>query len=109
MHDDAELPHDIYMSLHTDMKLSRIASLFASRGWDSRMCSWTEYELTTDGSELVLMPAQTTLLSGGISSDHRAVERIFAILDSAGIEYSYEIYDENKAILQSKEPPASCR
>ena len=102
---DPELPHDIYMSLHTDMKLARIASLFAARGWESRMCSWTEYELTIDGSELVLVPASTTLLSGGISRDHRALAHIFTILDSAGIKYSYEIYDENDTVLQSKELP----
>lgn len=99
---DERLPYDIYMTLDTKLSSSKINSLFVKAGWSSSMCSWTEHEITSDGSELIIASESPVLISGGVARDSESVDQILSVLDAAGVTYSFEVYDENDSILRSK-------
>lgn len=99
---DERLPHDIYITLNTQLSQSRLNSLFTNNGWDSRMCSWNEYEITSDYAELIIASESPVLISGGISRNPDSIDKIIAILDDAGIAYDFDVYDEHNNLLRSK-------
>ena len=66
------------------------------------MCSWTEFEVTTDYAELVIASESPMLISGGIDRDPESIDKIIAILDDAGIAYEFDAYDEHDVLLRSK-------
>ena len=77
---DECLPHDIYITLDTQCSRSGINALFTKCGWASRMCSWTEYEITSDFAELVIASESPLLMSGGIDRDPSSVDKILSRL-----------------------------
>ncbi|QDT34463.1 hypothetical protein [Thalassoglobus polymorphus] len=95
------LPYDLHIVLETGEKLWKIARLFAKNGWATRECSWTEFEIQSTDADLLLAPASPPLLSGGVSDDPEAVDRILTLLDSAAIPYAYEVYDEADVLIRS--------
>ena len=97
-----DLPHDIYMSLTTGYSRYDVVKLFTSRGWASRQCAWTEYEITSDFAELVIASENPILLSGSVSRDSNAVPSIAKILNDARIEFEFEVYDENHRMIASR-------
>lgn len=99
---DERLPHDIYMTLDTRLPSSKINALFSRAGWSSRMCSWTEHEITSDFAELVIASEAPVLISGGIDRAPESVDKIHSILDAANVNYSFDVYDENDCLLRSK-------
>lgn len=99
---DDRLPNDIYMTLETQLSCAQVNALFSKRGWESRMCSWTEHEITTDFAELVIASESPMLIHGGVDSDPASVDKVLAVLDDAEIAYSFEVYDEYSALLRSK-------
>lgn len=99
---DERLAHDIYLTLDTNLSCSKITGLFASAGWSSRMCSWTEHEITSDFAELIIASERPILISGGIDRVPESVDKILSILDAASLNYSYEVYDENDSLLRSR-------
>ncbi len=99
---DDPLPYDIYMTLDTKLSSSKINSLFTKAGWSSRMCSWTEHEVTSKFAELVIASEAPVLISGGVDRDPQSVDKILSILETAGISYDFDVYDENDCLLRSR-------
>lgn len=99
---DERLPHDIHMTVETRLSCSKINALFSKSGWLSRMCSWTEHEITSDFAELVIASEGPVLISGRIDRAPESVDRILSILDAANVNYSFDVYDENGCPLRSK-------
>ena len=93
--------HDLYLTLDTRLSGNRINALFSESGWSSRMCAWTEYEITSEFAELVIASESPVLISGGINRDPDSLDRILSILDHAGVAYRFEIYDENDCLIRS--------
>ena len=87
--------HSIYCGLSTTRSLGWIAHSLAKLGWQTRMCSWTEHEMTCDVADLVLMPHDPPLLSGGIMPTTEALERVVGDLRTIGVGGDFELYDEN--------------
>jgi hypothetical protein len=78
-----DLSFDLYIAFEQQAKLSKIVSLFRRAGWETRDCSWTEYEIQGDGVDLTLIPSSPPLLSGGVRDSTTTVDRVLAVLDSA--------------------------
>ncbi len=94
------LPHHIYMSLWTDEELAGIAGIFASSGWSSRTCSWTDYEVELENkAELVIESENPILVHGPIDSATETVPLIREVLDDAGITYTFEAYNDQDEIV----------
>ncbi len=99
---DDHLPFDLYITLETQLSRARVNALFTKQGWDSRMCSWTEYEIQIDYAELVIASESPMLVSGGVDRDPASIDKIIAILDAAEITYEFEVYDEHNVMIRSK-------
>ena len=99
---DEHLPHDIFMTLDTKLSRFKVNALFTKHGWASRMCSWTEHEITSDYAELVIASESPMLISGGIDRDPRSIDKIVSILDDACIAYEFDVYDEHDSLLRSE-------
>lgn len=99
---DELLPHYIYMTLDTPLSRAKVNSLFTKRGWSSRMCSWTEHEITSSYAELVIASESPMLINGGVDRDPRSIDKIIAILDDAGISSKFDVYDEHDTLLRSQ-------
>ena len=63
------------------------------------MCSWTEHELSCDDAELVLIPSDPPLLSGGILPTSDALNRVVRDLQTIGIGGDFEVYDDANGLL----------
>ena len=92
--------HTIYCGLSTKRSLAWIAKSLAQLGWNTRMCSWTEHELTCDVADLVLMPSDPPLLSGGVVPNAEALKRILSDLRTIGVVGEYELYDAQNELLK---------
>ena len=91
--------HNIYCGLITNRSLAWIAKSLAKRGWETRMCSWTEHELTCDDADLVLLPHDPPLLSGGIVPTPEAHARVLRDLQAIGVNGEYELYDQQGELI----------
>jgi len=75
--------------------------MFSKAGWSSRMCSWSEHEITSDFAELVIASEAPVQINGGIDRAPESVDKILLILDAANVNYSFAVYDENDCPLRS--------
>ena len=72
-------------------------------GWSSRNCSWTDYELTNNWSELVLEGDDgEPLLNGEVVYVDKSIEILDEIFKTLGGYFVYEFYDDNKNLLLEK-------
>ena len=97
-----DLPYSIYMTLNTQWSLAKINALFTKQGWSSRMCSWTEHEITSAFAELVIASKSPVLISGSVDQNPDSINKITAVLDAAEIDYSFDVFDEDDSLLASR-------
>lgn len=100
--------HSIYCGLATKRSLGWIAKSLAKRGWETRMCSWTEHELTCDDADLVLVPHDPPLLSGGIVPTAESRRRVLSDLRAIGVNGDYELYDERNELIDQGSIDTPC-
>ena len=100
MTDSDPYTHSIYCGLATKRSLAWIANSLSKLGWETRMCSWTEHELTCDDADLVLVPHDPPLLSGGILPTENALDRVVHDLQAIGIGGDFELYDDANELLR---------
>lgn len=94
--------HSVYMTLRTTRSAMKIVKLFKARGWSWRNCAWDEYEITAENiAELVIASKNPILISGGVAPYPDAITHIEAILETAGIDFEYDLYDENDQLIRS--------
>ncbi|MCA9037566.1 MAG: hypothetical protein KDA91_20670 [Planctomycetaceae bacterium] len=91
------------MTLSTESLASKVNQLFLNHGWSSRMCSWTEYEVRSDFAELVIASERPVLISGGVDRQLESVNRIVEILQSSGLQCSFDVYDEHQNCVRSQQ------
>ncbi len=99
---DDDLPYQFYSSLYTRLSRRKVAQLFGDRGWSVRKCAWYDYEVISDAAELVIEATGPILLHGPVASLTEVVPQILDTLTEAGIEFSFEAYDENDKMVMSK-------
>lgn len=79
---------------------SEIASLFERNGWYKRKCSWTDYEIQNNWSELVIEGDDFDCLINGILD--YSIERIDIIKEILSIteisSFNLELYDEDELV-----------
>ena len=80
-----------------------VKEVLEKNGWTSRNCSWTDYELTNNWSELVLEGDDgEPLLNGAVVYVDKSIEILDEIFKTLGGYFAYEFYDDNKNLLLEK-------
>jgi hypothetical protein len=66
--------------------------LYGAIGWNVRKCSWTDYEVSNDWSELVIESETPILMHGMVADLPTRVEELVAPLRAACVSFSAECY-----------------
>lgn len=99
-----ELPeqNNFYASF-TGVSKGKVKDVLEKNGWSSRNCSWTDYELTNDWSELVLEgDAEEPLLNGSVVFVDKNIEVLDRVFKTLGGYFVYEFYDDDKNLVLEK-------
>lgn len=89
--------------LFKDVSKGKVKEVLEKNGWSSRNCSWTDYELTNDWSELVLEgDDDEPLLNGAIVFVDKSIEILDKTFKTLGGYFVYEFYDDNKSLFLEK-------
>jgi hypothetical protein len=99
-----ELPkqNNFYSSFRGVSKV-KVKEVLEKNGWSSRNCSWTDYELTNDWSELVLEgDDEEPLLNGAVVYIDKSIETLDKIFKTLGGYFIYEFNDDNKNLVLEK-------
>lgn len=91
---------DLCISISTK-SLPRIVGAFRRDGWKVSNASWTEYEIETDYAELMLLPAEVTLIDGGVKDAGESVDHVLHVLSSAGFDYEYEVFENRDNLVRA--------
>lgn len=84
--------YDFSATLHTTRPKRRIARLFGPPIWEVRLCTWTDYEITSAFAEFVIEAEAPILLHGRVTDLETNAESIFAPLRAGRIGYEFECY-----------------
>ncbi len=99
-----ELPeqNNFYASF-TGVSKEKVKEALQENGWSSQNCSWTDYELTNDWSELVLEgDDEKPLLNGAVAYIEKSIEILDKTFKTIGGYFVYEFYDDNQNIVLEK-------
>lgn len=103
-----ELPCSVYMTLRTRWSAMKVVKLFTAEGWSWRNSAWDEYEVTASNvAELEIFSKNPVLISGGVASDPAAMATIERILENGGIDFDFDLFDENDKLVRSRPNPSS--
>lgn len=91
---------NFFSSLHTSLTRQEIAELYRPLGWETRKCSWVDYEIGCTWAELVIEAEAPILMHGAVADVLVNAERILAPLRAAGVAYTAECYGKDRALLQ---------
>jgi hypothetical protein len=83
---------NFWSSLETDLSRGQVAGLYGALGWQVRMCSWVDYEVTSDWAELVIESERPILMYGSVADLEVRAEEVVAPLRAAGVSFSAECY-----------------
>jgi hypothetical protein len=99
----SEIPEgsNFFASLETTKSLEAIAGLYSSAGWEVRMCSWTDFEVTSAIGELII-EGKPPLVHGPVADPLVNLDAVTKPLRDAAIAFSCECYDEEGNLLAER-------
>src|SRR4051794_17131055 len=93
--------YNFSVSLYTTRSRRQLARLFRPPTWQVRMCSWTDYEITSTFAELVIEAESPILLHGWVADFEANAELILAPLRAAGVAFEAECYRADGELLRA--------
>ena len=78
-----------------------IVKAFVKRGWSSRKCSWTDFEIENEWSELIVEGYEPDCLINGFVLDvENNISKISDVLKSTVSNWKLEIYDTQSQLVK---------
>jgi hypothetical protein len=78
-----------------------LADIFGANGWHIRKSTWTDYEVRTDWSEIIIEDEEhSPLIHGAI--DPTMFDNFRQFLDSCRVKYSLELYDDKGTLVKEE-------
>jgi hypothetical protein len=90
----ADLPDrpNFFSALNTALSRERVAGLYAALGWQTRKCTWTDYEILGPWCELIVEAEAPILMHGSVADVLGRVEELLSPLRAAGVSVTAECY-----------------
>jgi len=85
-----------------DIESKRIlADMFGANGWSVRKSTWTDFEIRTEWSQIVIENEDQNPLINGVI-DPTMFDSFCLLLDSLKIKYSIELYDNQGRLIKEE-------
>ena len=81
---------DVVVDLSTTLSAEELARVFSRAGWQTRRCTWVDWEVTCEGAELVIEATAPPVVHGHVArgADFRT---LLAPLTAAGLAWDVEV------------------
>jgi len=76
-----------------------LADMFGASGWRVGKANWTDFEVMIDWGEIIIESDEYDLLINGVV-DPEMFDEFRKLLDSFGVKYVLELYDENGNLIK---------
>jgi hypothetical protein len=93
--------NNLYGTIFDIESKKMLADKFVANGWSIRKSTWTDFEVGSDWSEIVIENEdQNPLINGAI--DPTMFDNFQLFLDPLKIKYSLELYDEQGTLIRKE-------